>query len=163
MEASTVRISLAPVAMTVCRFVVETRNAKILLALLLGKLNNVLTPSEDPVACLRLPSPSPSATATVLSAPALSAETQPLKRSSRRGRGRWHDANVRRDARKTYLAARPYRCVNCGYSKRIDVCHRRPLASFSQETPLAVVNALDNLVGLCPNCHWEFDHGLLQF
>jgi predicted HNH restriction endonuclease len=24
------------------------------------------------------------------------------------------------------------------------------------------VNALDNLVGLCPNCHWEFDHGLLQ-
>jgi hypothetical protein len=25
------------------------------------------------------------------------------------------------------------------------------------------VNSLDNLVGLCPNCHWEFDHGLLQF
>jgi hypothetical protein len=24
------------------------------------------------------------------------------------------------------------------------------------------VNSLDNLVGLCPNCHWEFDHGLLQ-
>jgi hypothetical protein len=24
------------------------------------------------------------------------------------------------------------------------------------------VNSLDNLVGLCPNHHWEFDHGLLQ-
>jgi predicted restriction endonuclease len=25
-----------------------------------------------------------------------------------------------------------------------------------------VVNSLDNLVGLCPNHHWEFDHGLPQ-
>jgi predicted restriction endonuclease len=24
------------------------------------------------------------------------------------------------------------------------------------------VNSLDNLLGLCPNCHWEFDHGLLR-
>ena len=74
----------------------------------------------------------------------------------------WRDANIRRDARQTYLAAYPYRCVACGYDKRIDVCHKRPLASFPEETPLAVVNALDNLVGLCPNCHWEFDRGLLR-
>jgi hypothetical protein len=34
--------------------------------------------------------------------------------------------------------------------------------SFPLDTPISVVNSLDNLVGLCPNCHWEFDHGLLQ-
>jgi hypothetical protein len=38
----------------------------------------------------------------------------------------------------------------------------RSLTSFPLDTPIAVVNDLDNLVGLCPNCHWEFDHGLLQ-
>jgi hypothetical protein len=37
------------------------------------------------------------------------------------------------------------------------------LTSFPLETPISVVNALDNLVGLCRNCHWEFDNGLLQF
>jgi hypothetical protein len=71
-------------------------------------------------------------------------------------------ARLRRDARRIYLAARPYRCVRCGYDKHIEVCHKRALTSFPPETPILVVNAPDNLVGLCPNCHWEFDHGLLQ-
>jgi hypothetical protein len=39
---------------------------------------------------------------------------------------------------------------------------RRSVVSFPGDTALSVVNSLDNLVGLCPNCHWEFDHGLLQ-
>jgi 5-methylcytosine-specific restriction endonuclease McrA len=71
-------------------------------------------------------------------------------------------ARIRDDARQQYHAARPYRCIHCGYDKYIEVCHRRPLASFPEDTPLGEVNSLDNLVGLCPNCHWEFDHGLLQ-
>ena len=54
------------------------------------------------------------------------------------------------------------RCIHCGYDKHIEVCHRRSLASFPGETPISVVNSLANLAGLCPNCHWEFDHGLLQ-
>jgi len=69
---------------------------------------------------------------------------------------------LRDDARKQYLSALPYECVRCGYDKHIEVCHRRSLASFPDDTPISVVNSLDNLVGLCPNHHWEFDHGLLQ-
>ena len=71
-------------------------------------------------------------------------------------------ARLRQDARRHYLAAFAYRCSQCGYDKHIEVCHKRSLTSFPLETPIAVVNHLDNLVGLCPNCHWEFDHGLLQ-
>ena len=72
-------------------------------------------------------------------------------------------ARLRQDARRLYLSAFPYRCSRCGSDKRIEVCHKRPLTSFPLETPISVVNSLDNLVRLCPNCHWEFDHGLLQF
>ncbi len=72
-------------------------------------------------------------------------------------------ARLRQDARRHYLSANPYRCVQCGYDKHLEVSHKRPVSSFSLDTPIAVVNALDNLVGLCPNHHWEFDHGLLQF
>jgi len=71
-------------------------------------------------------------------------------------------ARLRQDARRQYLAAFPYRCSQCGYDKHIEVCHKRALTSFSLDTPISVVNSLDNLVGLCPNCHWELDHGLLQ-
>jgi 5-methylcytosine-specific restriction endonuclease McrA len=69
---------------------------------------------------------------------------------------------LREDARKVYHAAFPYRCRHCGYDKYIEVCHKRSLASFPDDTPISVVNSLDNLIGLCRNCHWEFDHGLLQ-
>jgi hypothetical protein len=71
-------------------------------------------------------------------------------------------ARLRQLARRLYLAARPRHCGRCGYDKHIEVCHKRALTSFPADTPIAVVNDLDNLVGLCPNCHWEFDHGLLQ-
>jgi hypothetical protein len=71
-------------------------------------------------------------------------------------------ARLRQDARRLYLSTRPYRCVRCGYDKHIEVCHKRALTSFPLDAPISVVNSPDNLVGLCPNCHWEFDHGLLQ-
>lgn len=71
-------------------------------------------------------------------------------------------ARLRQHARRLYFAAMPYRCERCGYDKHVEVCHKRPLTSFPLETPISVVNAIENLVGLCPNCHWEFDHGLLQ-
>lgn len=71
-------------------------------------------------------------------------------------------ARLRQDARRQYLSAFLYRCARCGYDKHIEICHKRSLASFPLDTPIAVVNSLDNLVGLCPNCHWEFDRGLLQ-
>ena len=71
-------------------------------------------------------------------------------------------ARLRQDARGLYLSAFPRRCIRCGYDKHIEVCHRRLLTSFPLDTAISVVNSLENLAGLCPNCHWEFDHGLLQ-
>lgn len=71
-------------------------------------------------------------------------------------------ARIRALARRGYLAADKSRyCVACGYSKHFEVCHRKPVASFPRDTPVAVVNSTENLVALCPNCHWEFDHDLL--
>jgi hypothetical protein len=71
-------------------------------------------------------------------------------------------ARLRQHARRQYFAAKPKRCERCEYDKHIEVCHRRALNSFPLDTPICVVNDLSNLVGLCPNCHWELDHGLLH-
>jgi len=53
-------------------------------------------------------------------------------------------------------------CQCCGYNKHIEICHIRPISSFPKETKLKVVNVRENILFLCPNCHWEFDHNLLS-
>lgn len=55
----------------------------------------------------------------------------------------------------------PLICI-CGYDKYIEICHKIAVADFDQDTPLYVINAIDNLIALCPNCHWEFDNGILD-
>ncbi|MEO8392532.1 MAG: HNH endonuclease [Chloroflexota bacterium] len=71
-------------------------------------------------------------------------------------------AHLRTIARSEYTKANlPRVCANCGYAKHVEICHVKAINSFSEETPVAVINDLTNLVALCPNCHWELDHGLL--
>jgi hypothetical protein len=53
-------------------------------------------------------------------------------------------------------------CHNCGYSKHVELCHIKPISSFHEDTLIGVVNAEENIVQLCPNCHWEFDNGRLE-
>jgi len=53
-------------------------------------------------------------------------------------------------------------CANCGYDKHVEVCHKIPITDFNEESKLSQINSLENLVGLCPNCHWELDNYLLQ-
>lgn len=53
-------------------------------------------------------------------------------------------------------------CAACGYAKHVEVCHIRPICDFPKDALVSEVNALDNLILLCPNCHWEFDSGLLS-
>jgi 5-methylcytosine-specific restriction endonuclease McrA len=73
------------------------------------------------------------------------------------------NAWIRKLARRTYYASdRPLFCCKCGYTKHFEVCHIKPIQDFPDDTDMSVVNALDNLAALCPNCHWEFDHGLLS-
>ena len=50
-------------------------------------------------------------------------------------------------------------CACCKFEHGIQICHIQPISSFSEKTPICEVNSLDNLILLCPNCHWLFDHG----
>ena len=65
--------------------------------------------------------------------------------------------------RKALQYNRFYQCSNCGYDKHIEVCHVKPINSFDENSFINEINDLSNLVGLCPNCHWELDNGLLSF
>ena len=68
-------------------------------------------------------------------------------------------ALVRSRARAS-VASEPVVCEKCGYDKHVEVAHRKAVADFSDYTMLSVINARSNLMLLCPNCHWEFDHNL---
>jgi hypothetical protein len=54
-------------------------------------------------------------------------------------------------------------CYNCGYKAHIEVCHIKPVSQFDNDATLEDINNPNNLIGLCPNCHWEFDHGILLY
>jgi hypothetical protein len=73
------------------------------------------------------------------------------------------NSRIRELARKIFLEtnSKP-KCVNCGYNKHIEVCHKKPINSFPKNTKISTINDITNLVSLCRNCHWEFDHGLLD-
>jgi hypothetical protein len=55
------------------------------------------------------------------------------------------------------------KCANCSYDKHVEICHIKPIKDFSLTTTIKEINEPSNIVLLCPNCHWEFDKGLLQF
>ena len=54
-------------------------------------------------------------------------------------------------------------CQNCGYDKHFEICHIKAIKDFPKDTLLSVVNDPSNLIPLCPNCHWEFDRGILKW
>jgi hypothetical protein len=69
---------------------------------------------------------------------------------------RWH-------ARKVYFSLNKNpSCHNCGYDKHVEVCHIKAICNHDPKTTIEEVNRPENLIGLCPNCHWEFDKGLLD-
>lgn len=81
-----------------------------------------------------------------------------------KNRKNWQSANscIRKHARRIYaLGNGAKECKVCGYNNHIQVCHIDQVCDFSDETTIAEINALSNLVALCPNHHWELDHGLL--
>ena len=71
-------------------------------------------------------------------------------------------ARIRQIARAVYKQSKqPKCCVVCGYDKHYEICHRIPISTFSLSTPISVINAIENLISLCPNHHWEFDNAKL--
>lgn len=61
-----------------------------------------------------------------------------------------------------YRSNKPKCCYNCGYNKHVEICHIKPISEFNGDIPFRIINSIDNLVALCRNCHWEFDHQLLE-
>lgn len=73
------------------------------------------------------------------------------------------NARIRALARQTYKKSdKPKRCSICGYSKFYEVCHVKAIKDFSNDTKVSEVNNINNLISLCPNCHWELDHNLIK-
>lgn len=66
---------------------------------------------------------------------------------------------LRNHAQKVFkYSGLDYACCVCGYDKHIEICHLKPINEFSTDVTLTVVNDINNLVALCPNCHWELDN-----
>lgn len=62
-------------------------------------------------------------------------------------------------ARIKYIrSGSPMQCKICGYDKHVDIAHIRAVKTFNDDTLVSEVNDLNNLMALCKNHHWEFDH-----
>ena len=80
-------------------------------------------------------------------------------------RKNWQSARtaIRKDATKTYFANNTeHKCAICGYDKHIEVAHIKAVSDFDDTATIREINSITNLIGLCPNHHWEYDHGILQ-
>lgn len=72
-------------------------------------------------------------------------------------------SGIRRHAWRTYRNLNLSRsCFICGYSIYIEIAHIKPVSQFEDSATLAEINNPSNLVALCPNHHWEFDHNLFS-
>lgn len=53
------------------------------------------------------------------------------------------------------------KCKICDYTKHVIACHIKSITKFHDSSTIGEINNIKNLVGLCPNHHWELDHKLL--
>jgi hypothetical protein len=72
------------------------------------------------------------------------------------------NAHIRQLGRTKFKDLLRKPCANCGYSKHVELCHIKPIRDFKPTDKVDLVNARDNVIQLCPNCHWEFDNGYLK-
>jgi len=73
----------------------------------------------------------------------------------------WANAHIRGFARSWLKHLTVLPCKNCGYSKHVELCHIKPVASYPDTATLSEINDESNVIQLCRNCHWEFDNNLL--
>jgi hypothetical protein len=73
----------------------------------------------------------------------------------------WRASHIRLLNRMWNKNLRSLPCAACGYDKYVELAHRKAVSSFPLTATLGEVNSANNTVQLCPNCHWEFDNGLL--
>ncbi len=65
--------------------------------------------------------------------------------------------DIRNKARKA-IQHLPQKCSKCGYSKHVQAAHVKPISKFPLHTKISTINSVSNIILLCPNCHWEYDH-----
>lgn len=52
-------------------------------------------------------------------------------------------------------------CAICNYSKYVELAHIKSLKNLPDSVTIFQANAKENVIQLCPNCHWELDNGIL--
>jgi len=70
----------------------------------------------------------------------------------------WINSHVRGFARTWLKHLTKLPCAKCGYNKHVELAHIKSVSSYSDDTLLSVINSENNVIQLCPNCHWEFDN-----
>lgn len=59
---------------------------------------------------------------------------------------------------RRYVPNSYHKCFLCGEDEVYELCHIKPVSSFSDDTILKEINSFSNLVVLCPTHHWKYDH-----
>lgn len=81
-----------------------------------------------------------------------------------KNRKNWQSArsSIQRHARKVYFANYIQPCCRiCQYLRHVEVAHIKSVSVFPDTALIKEINDINNLVGLCPTHHWEYDNGYL--
>lgn len=77
----------------------------------------------------------------------------------------WQSARttIRKNACDVFSkSGKEYKCIVCGYEKHVDIAHIKSVSDFDDTCLMIEINDINNLVALCPNHHWEYDHSSLD-
>ena len=70
----------------------------------------------------------------------------------------WTNSHVRLFAKSWNKHLTKLPCAHCGYDKHVELAHIKPVSEFEDNALLSEINSENNIIPLCPNCHWEFDN-----
>ena len=82
-----------------------------------------------------------------------------------KSRKNWQSARsaIRKIAHSIFMDNNPFpKCAICGYSHHVEVAHIKAVSEFDDSVTIQEINSINNLIGLCPNHHWEYDNGILK-
>lgn len=80
-------------------------------------------------------------------------------------RKNWQSARsaIRKNAQSIFFAfSTEHKCAICGYDKHIEIAHIKAVSDFDDNATVGEINAISNLIGLCPNHHWEYDNNIID-
>ncbi len=74
----------------------------------------------------------------------------------------WKNSHIREFNRRWNKDLKKKPCENCGYTKHVELAHIKSINQFDENATLGEINHPNNVIQLCPNCHWELDNGLIK-